>query len=230
MIDLRFIEIGAVVTEILGPSRCTIEPFCDPARPPTYDPERRVEVDFELLLDNVLGSRNFLLAIELAAERALYDQIPNHRSPPIGPTWPGGGYEGIVTIREDIVRDNPILAAAVAALPGHPWEYQVIASIDEETGKVARRFHGFHADVVDESGDAVVLRVADAGRSGDPQSPRKTVRYTPGAAAFYRGALVAETAVRGGKAPRRSGALFVSIDSLVSDGGSLPKLPAGLGE
>ena len=39
-------------------------------------------------------------------------------SVPIGPSWPGGGYEGVVGIRADLITASPALAAAAATLPG----------------------------------------------------------------------------------------------------------------
>jgi hypothetical protein len=225
MIDLLFIEIGAVVTEILGPNRCTIEPYCHPEKPPTYDAEGRVEVDFALSLAAVLGDP------VPAAMRALYDdqiddRIDKYVSRSIGPDWPGGAYEGIVSFREDVVKANATLAAAVATLPGRPWEYQVVVSVNEATGDV-RRYHGFHAEVDKVDGDILVLRVAHAGRSADP-SARVTVRYDPAETrTFYAGALVAENLVRSGRDPRNSGAVFIGFEAAVGDGPSLPKLPPG---
>lgn len=231
MEDILFVEMGAVVTEVLGPTRCTIEPWCDGKRPPTYSAGERFEVDFALLLDNVLKHRELLTSFGAGGLRAHFDQIPDHPSTPIGPSWPGGLYEGVVSIREDLVRRNPKLAAAVARLPGRPWEYQVVASVDKETGSV-RRYHGFHAEVTGEEGDALVLDiVANAGRSAELSASRRTVRYDPrDTAMFYSGPLVAESAIRGGRMTRRSGAVFLAVDSLAAIGGSLPKLPAGLGD
>lgn len=229
MIDLLFVEIGAVVTEIRGPNQCTIEPFCSMEKLPTYGAENRVEVDLGLLLEKVLNGSGSLITVGSAVQRALYDQMDNHRSPPIGPNWPGGGYEGVVSVRDDVVKANATLAGAVAALPGRSWEYQVVASIDEETRKV-QRYHGFHAKLVTTEGDVLVLEVADAGKSEDPSSPRKTVRYNPAdIETFYSGALVAENLVRAGWEPGNSGAVFIAAAAL-NDGGALPKLPPGLGE
>jgi hypothetical protein len=222
MIDLLFVEVGAVVTEILGPMRCTIEPFCHPDKPPTYGAKDRVEVDFARSLAVVLSDSRWPIPLAVAAAGALYDD----GSAPIGPSWPGGGYEGSVSIREDVVKANATLAAAVATLPGRPWEYQVVVSVDEATGDV-RRYHGFHAEVDKVDGDILVLRVAHAGRSEDP-SARTTVRYDPADTnTFYTGALVAENLVGRGRDPRNSGAVFIAFEAAVGDGPSLPKLPPG---
>lgn len=228
MIDLLFVEVGAVVTEILGPRRCTIEPFCHPATPPTYGAKDRVEVDFARSLAVVLSDSRLPIPLAVAAAGALYDD----GSAPIGPNWPGGGYEGSVSIREDVVKANATLAAAVATHPGHPWEYQVVISIDEKTGDV-RRYHGFHAEIVKDEGDALLLRVANGGTSANLSSPATTareVRYDPSdATTFYAGALVAEYVVAGGRAPRSSGAVFITPEAAASFGVEVPKLPPGAG-
>lgn len=229
MSDFLFIEFGAVVTEVLGPTRCTVELFCDPARPPTYGPEARIEIDFARSVASVLADREARVPIGVAALQAIYDQIEGYGSVPIGPSWPGGGYEGVVSIRADIVKATPLLAAAVATLPGQLWEHQVVVSIDEATGAV-RRYHGFHAELVERAPDGLLLQVANAGASADPESPATTVRYAAtDTAAFYAGALVADSLVGGGPAPRKSGAVFISPEAASRGGPSLPKLPPGAG-
>lgn len=228
MIDILFVELGAVVTEVLGPSRCTIEPFCDPAKPPTFAAERRIEIDFAHALESILAERGgWTRTIAMAAREARYDVL-GYGSPPIGPSWPGGGYEGVVTIREDLVRASAALAEAAASLPGHPWEHQVIASIDEETGSV-RRYHGFHAELAEDAGAALVLRVFPAGASDDASAARE-VRYVPAdRETFHAGELVADRAVAGGRAPRRAGAVFMTPEAAARAGLDLPKLPPGAG-
>jgi hypothetical protein len=228
MIDMLFVEIGAVVTEVTGPSRCTIEAFCHPAKPPTYNVNDRIEVDLAFSIENVLTDPGLLVVTGNAPRWAMYDQ--GYGSAPIGPSWPGGGYEGVVSVRADVVKANATLAAAAAELPGQPWEYQVVTSIDEETGTVARRYHGFHAELVEAESGVLVLQVADAGKSADPSSPRWTVRYDPAdTETFYAGELVAENLVRGDGSPRNSGAVFITLEAVESFGGSLPKLPPGAG-
>lgn len=228
MTDLLFVEIGAVVTEVLGPTRCTIEPFCDPARPPTFAADRRIEIDFAHALESVLAERSgWTRTVAMAVREARYDVL-GYGSPPIGPSWPGGGYEGVVVIREDLVRASAVLAEAAASLPGHPWEHQVIVSIDEETGLV-RRYHGFHAEVVEDAGAALGLRVFPAGASGDASLARQ-VRYAPAdRATFHAGELVADRAVAGGRSPRRAGAVFMTLEAAEREGLDLPKLPPGAG-
>jgi hypothetical protein len=230
MPDILFIEVGAVVTEIRSPDRCTIEPFCDPARPPTYDPERRVEVDFARSLDGVLADRGSL-ALDVAAQRAIYDQYDqDDGSASIGRAWPGGVYEGVVRFRDEAVATSATLAAAVAALPGQRWEYQVVASIDEQTGAV-QRYHGFHAEISEEDGAVLVLSVASAGRSTDPSAPRRTVRFDPSdTKTFYAGELVADTLVRGGRSRRSPGAVFIALEVAQGLQLAVPKLPPGAGE
>ena len=226
MIDLLFIEIGAVVTELLGPGRCTIEPFCHPAQPPTFQRDRRVEVDFaESLGARLDGGGGGLAKVAIATARALYDQFDGD-SAPIGPSWPGGGYEGVLGVRDTLVQHSKLLAAAVASLPGQPWEHRFIASIDEATGEI-RRYHGFHAEVMREDAGGLVLRVAHAGGSamtGWAASARE-VRYAPGDKRFYTGALVADQLARTG----RGGALYMTSDAASTFGTSLPKLPPGAG-
>jgi hypothetical protein len=228
MSDLLFVELGAVVTEVRGPTRCTFEPFCDP-RGPTYGAERRIEVDFAHSLDSVLGAG--LLA------QAQYDQFVGptdargrvNGSAPIGPSWPGAAYEGVVRIREDIATANPALAAAAAALPGRPWEYQVVASIDDKTGTV-RRYHGFHAEILRDEGRILVLRVAHAGASAEPRWSPREVAYDPAnTETFYAGALVADRVVGGGLDRRGSGAVFISLTAVADYLLELPKLPPGAG-
>jgi hypothetical protein len=228
MIDILFVEIGAVVTEVLGPSRCTIEPFCDALKTPTYGAAGRVEVDLTRSLVDVLRDRGVITPIAIAARRAVYDQIEGYGGVPLGPSWPGGRYEGTIGIREDVLRSNATLAAAAALLPGRPWEYQVVASIDDETGDV-RRYHGFHAEVVKDEGEILLLRVANAGWSMDPNDPAREVRYDPSdTRTFYAGGLVAEHAVRGGRAPR-SGAVFIELEAAERFALTIPKLPPGAG-
>ena len=234
MIDLLFVELGAVVTEILGSTRCTIEPFCHPTKPPTYSAEDRLEVDFAFSLAGILSNGSQEPTVT-AVQRALYhqyDQIDGLGSVPIGPSWPGGGYEGIVNIREDIVRANAKLAAAAAILPGRPWEHQVVTSIDEVTGKILH-YHGFHAEIIEDEGNTLVLKVAHAGKSmdpPDPDSPWKKVRYSPAdTTRFYTGALIANNLIRGGEILRRSGAVFITLEEAANSNINLPKLPPGAG-
>ena len=229
MSDLLFIELGAVVTEVQGEMECTFEPFCTPA-PPTYAAGSRIKANFARSLDNVLDDG--------APEEAEYDQYigpPDAEgrvsgSLPIGPNWPGAAaYEGVVRIREDLVTANPALAAAVAALPGQPYEYQVVASVDSNKG--VRRYHGYHAEVLRTEGSVLVLRVAHGGSSAEPRWAPNEVPYDPANTdKFYSGPLVADRLVGGGADPRGTGAGFISID--VAGGGYLiedPKQPPGAG-
>jgi len=226
MSDLLFIELGAVVTEVLGATRCTIEPFCDP-RPPTYAAGSRVEVDFAKSLDSLLAAGQHA--------QAQYDQFVGPTdaagrvagSAPVGPSWPGAAYEGVVRIREDVVAANPTLAAAAAALPGHPWEYQVVASIDDKT-KTVRRYHGFHAEVVRKEGASLVLRVAHAGSGAEPRWAPQEVIYDPAnTQKFYAGPLVADRVVGGA---RSAGAVFIALDAAVGTYAvEVPKLPPSAG-
>jgi hypothetical protein len=229
MSDLLFVELGAVVTEVLGPSECAFELFCDP-QPPTYAVDRRVKADFSRSLDSVLATGS--------PADAQYDQFVGplgakgqvNGSPPLGPSWPGAAYEGIVRIRADLVSGSPQLAAAVAALPGHPYEYQVVASIDDQT-KAVRRYHGYHAEVLRTEGNLLVLRVAHAGSSPDPRWAPQEIIYDPAdTEKFYTGPLVADRVIGGGPDPRGSGAVFISIG--VASGSYMiedPKLPPGAG-
>ena len=224
MIDLLFIELGAVVTEVLGPTRCTIEPFCG-LQPPTYDPQRRVELDFARSLDALLGDG-------AGVAQAAYDPFvcpadasgDPTGSPPIGPCWPGAAYEGVVRIREDLVTASPILAAAADAHPGRPYEYQVVASVDEQT-RTVRRYHGFHAEILRTEGDVLVLRVAHAGGSSTPRWAPGEVVYDPAKTdTFYSGPLVADRLVG-----KHAGAVFIAIGDADGFAKDLPKLPPGAG-
>jgi hypothetical protein len=224
MSDLLFIEIGAAVTEVLGATRCTFEPFRG-LEPPTYAAARRIEADFARTLDSVLGT----------GAQAEYDQFvgptdPTGRplgSPPIGPSWPGGTYEGVVRIREDIVSGNSALAAAAAAQSGRPYEYQVVASIDEQTGAV-RRYHGFYAEVLRTQGSAFVLRVAHGGTSAAPRWSPQEVIYDPAdTTRFYSGGLVPERGIVVGGG---SGAVFIALGVASSVYLlEVPKLPVSAG-
>jgi hypothetical protein len=231
MTDLMFVELGAVVTEVLGPTRCTIEPFCD-LQPPSYVAERRVEIDFARSLEHVLAEG---LPVQAHAH---YDPFVGPTdaegqpcgSPPIGPSWPGAAYEGVVRIREDLVAATPALAEAAAALPGRPWEYQVVASIDEQT-RTVRRYHGFHAEILRDEGSTLVLRVAHAGGSEEPSWVPCEVAYdAANAQKFYSGPLVADRVVGGGEDRRSSGAVFIELEAAVSVLGiKTAKLPRGAG-
>lgn len=224
MIDLLFIELGAVVTEVAGPYRCTVEIFCDPNRTPTYAGERRVAIDFEYLLDNLLDKASWG-TVPIAAGRARYARIPNHPTRIVGPSFPGAAYEGIVTIRDEVVQADPILAAGYADAPARPYEYHVIASVDG-TGRVAY-YHGFHAEGVPTTGDAMELRVAHAGRSHyDPA--RTKVLYDPSdTTRFYAGARAADTVV---SRTRPTGAVYMTIEAAATYKLGLPKLPPGAGK
>ncbi len=224
MTDLLFIELGAVVTEVLGPTRCTVEPFCDPEDPPTYAPEDRVEVDFAQSLDHVLS----IHGPKGVAQHARYDQVvaPNGTSRvPIGPSWPGGGHEGIVSVREDVVQGNGVLAAAANALAGARCTYQVIVSVDPNS--TVRRYHGFPAKYLRNEGAAIVFEIAnrDGEIAYDPNAPGAAER-------FYAGDLVEGNVLRGGLAPGSTGAVFMNLAALTSLVGvdeELPKLPPSAG-
>lgn len=224
MIELLFIEIGAVLTEIRGDLRCAIEPFCSPALPPTYKPDRRVEVDFSRSLENLADET----PLEEIAQQALYDQlvapIPGRRVP-IGPSWPGGGYEGIVSVREDTLMGNDLLATAASSLAGPRCKYQIVATIDPQ--RTVRRYHGFHAQILRIEDRKIVLKVGSC--------PEEIV-YDPAAAdaadKFYAGALVDGNILRAGVAPGSTGGLFMTQSAfsiLTGVDEELPKLPPSAG-
>ncbi|HWO25554.1 MAG TPA: hypothetical protein VNO30_42735 [Kofleriaceae bacterium] len=229
MSDLLFIELGAVVTEVQGQTVCTFEPFCTP-QPPTYAAQSRIKADFARSLDNVL--------VTGAPEEAEYDQYigpPNAEgrvsgSLPVGPSWPGAAYEGVVRVRADLVAGSPALAAAAAALPGQPYEYQVVASVDAQT-KAVRRYHGYYAEVLRTEGSVLVLRVAHGGSAAERRWAPTEVPYDPANTdKFYSGPLVADQLVGGGADPRGTGAVFIALD--VASGDYLigdPKQPPGAG-
>lgn len=240
MKELLFIELGAVVTEILGSRKCTIEPFCDPdpKKAPTYKAENRIEIDFVDSLEYIMENRG-LDSVEIAIPRVQYDhyiqtkdpdQINSHDSKRIGPRWPSGGYEGIVTIRKEVVDAKKTLADAAKALPGQPYEYQVVTLIDDATGVAVQRYHGFHAQIVKKEGDILWLDVAHAGASLDQSSPRKTIPYDPAdTTRFYAGKLVAESVLGSSHAPGSSGAVFITLEEAARLGVEEPKLPPGAG-
>jgi hypothetical protein len=224
MIELLFIEIGAVLAEIRGEHRCAIEPFCSPALPPTFKPDRRVEVDFARSLDNLSDET----PLEQLAQQALYDQlvapIPGRRVP-IGPSWPGGGYEGIVSVREDALKTNDLLATAASSLAGPRCKYQIVATIDPQ--RTVRRYHGFHAQVLRLEGRAIVLKVGNC--PGE-------IKYDPDAAGaadkYYAGELVDGNILRAGVAPGSTGGLFMTqtaFSSLAGVDEEFPKLPPSAG-
>src|SRR6185436_7743901 len=151
MTDLLFIEFGAVVTKVLGRTKCKVEPWCDPAKKPSYDALDgaldRVEVDVDFahaLTCASVPKDGSSLPVVPPALRAWFDpgsanqeyQVhPVHGfGKPLGPSFPGGVYEGIVSILEEDVKANEPLAKAVAGFPGHRWEYQVVVSVDKATG------------------------------------------------------------------------------------------------
>lgn len=226
MIDLLFIELGAVVAEVVTASSCTVEIYCDPKANPTYDPSQRVPIDFAYLLEDLIRDRDWL-TVGVAAAQAQYDRLAGHGSPPIGTRWPGGIYEGVVTIRADRVAASKVLAAAVARHPGQPWEYHVVTSIDG-SGNVTR-YHGFHAEVTKVHSSTLELRVADAGKSAVPDHRVTELLYDPSdTKRFYAGELVADYLVHGGTSPR-AGAVYLTPDAAAAAGLSLPKLPPGAG-
>jgi hypothetical protein len=255
MIDLLFIKFGAAVTGVLSRTKCTVEPWCDPHNLP-YGVHGSVEVDFARALSraSVLRDRGSL-SVEPPALRAWFDPGPDEQKlpvhpvhgfggTPIGPSFPGCEYEGVVSILEDDVNANATLKEAVATFPGHRWEYQVVVSVDEASG-VARHYHGFHAEILKDEGDTLVLLVANARMSALPDwaatartvpyDPRKTETFYTGARVAenlemsYTGARVAENLVAGGPSRRRSGAVYMTAEAAASFGIDVPKLPPGLG-
>ena len=222
MIELLFIEIGAILTEVRGSLKCTIEPFCSPALPPTYKAERRVEVDFTRSLDNISSGT----PPADIAQQALYDQLfapTAGRRVALGPSWPGGGYEGIVTVREDELKLNDLLSAAASSLAGPRCKYQVVATIDP--GGTVRRYHGFPAEILRIEGSAIILKLTS--RAGE-------IKYDPSASdapGFYTGGLVDGNVLGAGRAPGYIGGLFLSQTASSSLGADeeLPKLPPSAG-
>jgi hypothetical protein len=231
MTDLLFIELGAVVTGFPAPDQCTIEPFCDPNSPPTYyDPTKWYTVDFKQLLDIIPQK-----------DTAQYDQIVYPMTGcrvAIGPKWPGGGYEGILCVRYNLVASNsvdrnPVLGAAADMLDGPVWRYQVIASIDQDTGTVVRRYHGFPAQVFQNNGTIkfqIVNRndkITDTSITFDPNASDKDEN-------FYAGDLVSDNdnIVSGNVQVGDRGAVFINLEKLppnFTGGDELPKLPPSAG-
>jgi hypothetical protein len=214
MTDVLFIELGAVVTGTLGLAQCNIEPLCASNAVPTYnDPTKWYLVDFAQSLDN-LGNEN-----------ALYDQIisPNTVSRvPIGPSWPGGGHEGILCIRHDTVLSIPLLRDAAATLAGPRCRYQVIVSIGP--GGAVQRYHGFPAEELQYNDDKIAFNVGKcSGIVYDPSDPQITSK-------FYTGNLVPENLVTTrpaqGPAP-----VFINVAAFPQFqlGDELPKLPPSAG-
>jgi hypothetical protein len=253
MIDLLFIEFGVVVTGVLGQTKCKVQPWCDPAKKP-YDELEPVEVDFayRLTCASVLRDGEAPMSAGRSALRAWYDPGPDDQKypvhpvhgfgTPIGAVFPGCKYEGIVSILEVDVKANTRLAAAVAKFPGHRWEYQVVVSVDEATG-VARHYHGFHAEILEDKGDTLTLLVANAGTSSIPNwaatarqleyDPARQVVYDPidptVTEKLYAGMRVAENLVVGDRSPHRSGAVYMTAEAALEFGIDVPKLPPGLG-
>ena len=225
MTDLLFIELGAIVAEIKGPAHCTIEPFCETKFESTFDSGNRFEVDFAQLLDNLLLDHG----VADAAQLAQYDQIVAPmagRRVPIGPSWPGGGYEGILCVRDDVVRGNNLLAQAANKLAGPRCRYQVIASVAAD--KTIRRYHGFPAEVIGSEGGVIKFRIVnhDDVITYDPTDSNAAVK-------FYTGNLVAENVISGaGLTQGQIGPVFMNLDEFTTSlylDEELPKLPPSAG-
>lgn len=240
MTDMLFIELGAVVTEILGSTQCTIEPFCVVAPPPTYSPANRFTVDFAWLLDSLRGQPMDVAAI---ADQAQYDLIVapmTGRRVQIGPNWPSGGCEGILCIRDNIVKEDlKILGPAAEKLVGPRYKYQVIVSfVADAVDKSVRRYHGFHAEGIEIMNGSIKFQIKSVDRTGkiiyvpityDPNASDATVK-------FYTGNLVADNIIiQTNLTSGQTGPVFINLDL---DAGStlssqlideLPKLPPGAG-
>jgi hypothetical protein len=221
MTDLLFIELGAVVTQILGSTRCYIEPFCAAEPGPSYQPQNHFEVDFALLLESHLNN----------LDEAAYDQIVRPTTASrvaIGPKWPSGGYEGILCVRENKMLNGgtlSFLGSAASELAGPRCRYQVIASIGQ--GKI-RRYHGFAAQIVSKGSDnAFDFKIMSNGQTTGP-----AFSCGPGNSnAFYTGSLVDNIALDGilnsSMQVDTQGAVFIDLDSsgFTEGEGQLPKLP-----
>lgn len=238
MSDLLFVELGAVVKEVLARSECKYILFCS-VETPTYT-ESCVVADFKNTLKDVLDSP---LPLTDALTDVKYDQDQVNGSPLLGPNWPGAAYEGVVRIRESSV--TGALTAAWDSLPGYRYEYQVVASVDEQN-KTVKRYRGFHAKVVEKDG-ALWLQVAYGGTGRyQEQEPKwalkeawKEVPYDPADTnTFYSGAVLADKLdgagklygaelIKAGATPGSSGAVFISFDAAF--GIEVPKQPPGAG-
>lgn len=225
MIDLLFVELGAVVAELQSPTSCTFLPFCNVAYPPDPSSSTRIPVDFTRSLGHVLTS----CALDEVEQQVMYDEILGAGRTPIGPTWPGGGYEGIISILSTVVANNPTLSAAVSTLDGYqktPWRYQVIASIADD--KTVRRYHGFQATVTGTDGPAILLEIGAA--------PHK-IKYVPTEPGVeqkvYTGDRVAGNLLHGTPASGSTGAVFLAPTAFTTPTGTLaddlPKLPPNAG-
>jgi len=227
MTDLLFIEIGAVVTEILGKTHCVIEPFCHANYSPTFNSNNYFEVDFAQLLDSLLLDQT--MDPTSVAEKTQYDLIlapMTGRRVQIGPNWPGGGYEGILCIREDAVQSNNLLIQATSKLDGPRYRYQVIASIAAD--KTARRYHGYQAEVIDSKDGTISFKIG---------GHTDVFTYAPAdsdvAVKFYTGDLVAENIIiNASLMPGQIGPVFMNLEKFTATSylaDELPKLPPGAG-
>lgn len=217
--DLLFIELGAVVTQVLGSTLCTVEAFSN--QPPTYDPKKGFTVDFTKSLEHFLISQ----PVGDAPGGAWYDQIvcpmPGRRVA-IGPSFPGGGYEGILCVRDGVVSDSGVLAPAATAQGVPSWRYQVIASIAAD--KTIRRYHGFKAEVVSK-GNSIIFNIEG---HNDP------ITYNPGDLDFYTGSvLFNENILTNGAGAGSQGVVFMNVDVFLNTitwmDDELPKLPPSAG-
>jgi len=215
MTDLLFIELGAVVTEIKGPNWCSIEPYCN-LNPPTYAPDNRVAVNFA----DSLGHASL--------ENVKYDQIvhPAGNRVQIGPGWPGGGYEGILCVRESFVRtyvndnNSSTLATAANTLSGPRCRYQVVASIAGD-GEV-RRYHGFWAEVTNiQNNTSIEFKLVDLNGNiinhpiaYDPSALDKDAKFYAGNPDSQIDDITVDVNIVGGSVPLgQRGAVFMNLDA-----------------
>lgn len=222
MSELLFVELGAAVRTVLGETKCLFVPYCTMAKP-TYEDENCLEADFTKTLNHVL-------VYGPAVESAEYDQFVDAiGSPPIGPSWPGAMYEGVVRIREDLVTGK--LKDAAGKLTGNIYEHQVVAVVVE--GQEVRRYCGFHAEVARMEGSVLVLKVANGGTGGTeaPSWVKEEVHYNPAdTEQFYSGPLVADWVIGGGALPGSSGAVYILRETAATVYGlSVPKKPPSYG-
>jgi hypothetical protein len=148
----------------------------------------------------------------------------------IGPLFPGGGYEGILCVRDDIVQNTALLANAVQNLTPL-CTYQLIASIDQN-GKI-RRYHGFPAKDLQYNGNTINspisepigFTVGDYKLSYNPNGPDS--------GKFYTGTRVSGNLLTGNILTLSPGQgfapVFIDVSSLPDLANLSPKLPPGAG-
>lgn len=91
----------------------------------------------------------------------------------LGPLWPAGNAIGALWVSEIYLARNSLKPpGAPAGLGGHGHEFQFVQYFDGEQGN--RRFHGFHANVLQQQNHLSLVQIWHPGTGASPAKPAGT--------------------------------------------------------